>query len=234
MKTIRFFLMLIVASVMVACSNDDEPALVADVEDVSSNELTGTRWIAHPDNSNLSSGCIYTSVAYIEFFGSKKCLINRSLDYYANDPTTLFYNSEYNDETNKGKLDYYNVDFIVIDNELFLTEIDFSGDSMIYKFTKDLNYVAPAKDCSLIGYWEGDVNDEDIPESWNPKVFLKIIDNNRLLYYSNFICDGGDKTILDYTFDGKTLSFISNQNDNQSFNLKGNKLVRGSDILTKK
>ena len=236
MKSLRLLLVLLSATFMVACNNDDEPELVAKVEDLSSNELTGTLWVAHPDNSNITPWCYFTPVSSIEFFGSKMCLINCSLDYYAEDPVIHFNSSEYNDETNTGRLNHFesNFDFTIIDNDLFITEIDGYGAPQTFRFTKDLNYEAPAKDCPLIGNWQGDVNNENIPESWNPKKFLKIIDNNRLLYYSNFVLDGGYKTILNYTFDGETLSFNKTANNHVSFTLKGNKLIGGDVTLTKK
>lgn len=232
MKSLRLLLILLSATFIVACSNDDEPELVAKVEDLSSNELTGTLWIAHPDNSNLSPSYNYTVVSSIEFFGSKRCLINCSLDYYANDPTIWLDYSEYNDETNTGRLDFYNVDFTIIDNDLFITEINYSGVPQIYRFTKDLNYEAPAKDCPLIGNWEGKC--KGLPAELNATAYIKIIDNKRLLYYNNFLSDTGHRIILDYTFDGKALSFITATNNHISLTLKGNKLIGEDVTLTKR
>ena len=63
MKSLRLLLILLSATFMVACSNEDEPELVANVEDLSSNELTGTLWIAHPDNSDLIPGGHISTIA---------------------------------------------------------------------------------------------------------------------------------------------------------------------------
>ena len=232
MKSLRLLLILLSATFMVACSNEDEPELVANVEDLSSNELTGTLWISHPDNSDLIPGGHISTIASFEFFGSKKCIANCSLDYCADEPTIWFFESEYNKETNTGRLDFLNTDFTIIDNDLFITAIDPNGVPQIYRFTKDLNYEAPAKDCPLIGNWEGKC--KGLPAELNATAYIKIIDNKRLLYYNNFLSDAGHRIILDYIFDGKTLSFINAANNHISFNLKGNKLIGENVTLTKK
>ena len=230
MKMFRLLIALLVFPFM-CISCEDEPTLVADIEDANTNGLTGTRWIMLPQNINIDSESVYKSVASIEFFGSKKCLFNFSLADYTNQPITLIYNSEYNEETNKGNLLKYNVNFIVVDNELFLTEIDHEGVPHTLTFTKETDYVAPSKDCPLIGFWQGEIN-KGIAINQNATYYLNIIDNQRLIFYDNFTGEGSHFIVLEYQFDGKTLSFKKNNQIN-TFKLKKNKLESDFVTLTK-
>lgn len=226
MKLFRLLTTLLVLP-FICISCEDEPTLVADVEDVNSNELTSTRWI----NINLDSKNIFSSVASIEFFGSKKCLFDYSLADYANQPNVRLYNSKYSDETNKGELPDDNIDFIVVNNELFLTKVDYNGVSHSVTFTKDIDYVAPLKDCPLIGFWQGK-SKEDFPIDWNATYYLSIIDNQRLIFYNNFTDDGSYSTVLEYQFDGKILSF-KKKDQIITFKLEGNKLANDYVTLSK-
>lgn len=229
MKIFRSLIVLLVLPFICISCNEDT-ILVADIEDLSSNKLTGSRWVMLPENISIDSGSIYSAVASIEFFGSKKCLFNYSLADYANQPIIYFYDQKYSEETNKGRLLNYNVDFIVVDNELFLTEVDYNGVAHTFTFTKDINYVAPSKDCPLIGFWQGKSN-HDVITDWNGTYYLNIINNQRLIFYNNFT-DDSYSVVLEYQFDGKILSF-KQKDQIITFQLKENKLVNDYATLTK-
>lgn len=226
-----FWKVLLVAAMsapLFSCSDDDEPTLVAEVEDEVPNKLSGTRWIADSENYTKAADEL-SSMSIIEFSSNTKCLLYCTEGYYAESPVTWYFDSNYDEEKGSISVSEVGLTFDVIDNELFCTTEDATGATVTYKFTKDLDYVAPAKDCPLIGAWRGEYVAEGL--SNQAMKWLKIIDNKRLLYYDNQVADAGHKMVLEYTFDGSTLTFF--KHSNITYQLKGNKLVSDEVTLTK-
>lgn len=205
MKTIRFFLMLAVATFMVACNNDEDPAPIVPEEPGETevpNKLVGTRWVADPDNHNNIPYLWQTEAAAIEFIANQECIIDL-IDSFDNSIHSLRFTSIYDETTDTILIDQYNDKLSIEDNLLTTTLYDNIGNPFTYTFVKDSTYVAPAKDNGIVGHYKGLWILEGIQYS----AWITILDNERLIAADNSVLDYKHRSVVKYSYDGKYISF---------------------------
>lgn len=218
MKTIRCFFMLAVSLVMiVACNNNDEPNPIVPEE---LNKLVGTLWVAENDNHNYTNN-VLCDIQSIEFIDNKNCIITRAIGNSSSE--SWICPSDYNSELNKISIPDFAENIAFDDDKITITVDDNLESSCTYSFSKDNSYNAPLKDNGLIGYWEGYAN----IDGENLICFIKIIDNQRLIY-SSLADNAGYKNVLQYVYEKNAICFNGNR-----YSINKNKITINGITYTK-
>lgn len=222
---LRLISILFISAIMLSCGNDNEPTVVAPSKG-SNNNLTGTRWIAYPDNLNNLPNTWLTEIGAIEIFSTEHCIIDL-LDSKENKYYSYRLSSEYDEISNSITLTEYNQKIIVSEDELITTFKDSTGEIYSYRFLKDNDFESPKKDNGIVGIWESFI----IVENMQFQVGLTILDNERLIRWDT-LADCVQNLVLRYNFDGKIIS-IENGDDKQTYTVEGNKIICGDRTYTK-